>query len=472
MRHPALRVAQGLAHFREQVATGSMSRARLLDEVDVPLATFRSAAQALGARKSEPGVRFFDASTAGRLTFGPGAGLTLGVSIGASSLRAALVDAHGVVIDQDEEPASYGQLEERPEELLKRVRGLGAKILDRAFRGDDRLVDGKLPLLGVAVAWPCPLNRQGRPEGYALRHSRWKEKNLSIHLSRSLGLDEARCHSLNAAWAAAIAVAADRTSPGAIEEFPHPRLTMVLRLAGGIGGAIVVIEPPTLQLGEGARLDGFTSSILLGGMNTHAGEIGHTMLWRGQIDRLNKDTPAELNLGQIEAGHCSCIPPEDQELRRWHLEAVAAAPSVAARIDPGREIADVMTELVRNPGPRHEHALKDLAAMLAHALRGPIAILDPAEVVLTGAMAVETVRSELQTYLQSTEVFSAAPKVTRLEGDENEYVRARGAALAVVRGQLYRRLDYLVGESSAELREKRVREHTTLVERGVWSAAE
>lgn len=465
---PTLRVARTLVHYRRQVARGEISRAVLLEAADVPLATLRSAASEIGARVDDPGLHFFDATRKGELRFGPGAGFVVGLSIGTSSLRAALVDAHGETVLSDALEPDENQLKKSPPDLLEDVKKLAGYLVGRAFaERPDLLLDGRLPLLGVSVAWPCPVNRAGRPDGYALEHSRWKERNLNDRLSRALGLKVKHCNSLNDTAAAAVAIAAERTIPN-LHDDRHPRLTFVLRLAGGIGGATVIVERPKLDPEQ--SVTGFPNSILLGGRDLHAGEIGHIRIGDGQIESLNKACERDrMDLNPIAAGRCSCAPREESaEIK--HLQAYAGAEALAKRLRLGNPNAAALEALrERVLDPRETRVLKDMGELVAHALRGPIAVLDPAEIVITGSLALEPVKMTIEKYLQDNEVFSAAPEVTCLEGDENRYVRARGAALVVVRRRLYRALPELVGEPKAEVRRARIEELTERFEQGIWS---
>src|SRR5438046_796078 len=96
MSHPSLlTVARGILLHGGLDPAERLHRRRLLETLKVADATFRNAGEKLGARTDEPGLRFFDSSIAGRLAFGPGAGLVVGVAVGTESLRAAIVDANG-----------------------------------------------------------------------------------------------------------------------------------------------------------------------------------------------------------------------------------------------------------------------------------------------------------------------------------------------------------------------------------------
>ncbi len=466
---PTLRVARALVHYRHQVVRGQISRAVLLDEADVPLATLRSAAADIGAQAKDPGLHFFDATEKGELKFGPGAGFVIGLSIGTSSLRAALVDAHGETVLSDALDPYEEQLKESPQDLLEDVKKLAGHLVERVFEErPDFLVDGHLPLVGVSVAWPSPINRHKRPDGYALEHSRWKERDLNDRLSRALGLKPQRCSSLNDAEAAAVSVAADRSIPWIHDDPPHPRLTLVLRLAGGIGGATVVIEPPAFDPEKDVK--GFVTSFVLGGRDLHAGEIGHISIGEGQIEKLNKACREDgMELGKIVPGRCSCAP-RDERAEIEHLEAYAGAAALARRLGLSPQDVKPLNALHDRPLLKREtRGLEDMGELVAHALRGAIAVLDPAEIVLTGSLALETVREKIETYLQANEVFSAAPEVTRLEGDDNRYVRARGAGLVVVRRQVHRALPDLVGHQKADVRRARIEQLTEGVPKGTWS---
>lgn len=467
---PTLRVARALVHYRHQVVRGQISRAVLLDEADVPLATLRSAAADIGAQAKDPGLHFFDATEKGELKFGPGAGFVIGMSIGSSSLRAALVDGHGETVLSDALEPDEKQLEKSPRDLLEDVKKLAGHLVGRAFEEcPEFLVDGHLPLLGVSVAWPTPVNRHKRPDGYALAHSRWKERNLNDRLSRALGLKSQRCSSLNDAEAAAVSVAAERSIPWIHDDPPHPRLTLVLRLAGGIGGATVVVEPPRFDPEK--EVGGFLTSFVLGGRDLHAGEVGHISIGDGRIRELNNKCLKDgMDLEEITQERCSCTPRDESGEQTKHLEAYAAAPALARRLGLGPQDVGPLNALHERPhDPRETRVLEDMGDLVAHALRGAIAVLDPAEIVLTGSLAFETVRRKIETYLQANEVFSAAPEVTRLKGDDNRYVRARGAALVVVRRQLYRALPDLVGNQKAEVRRTRIEQLTEPVPKSIWS---
>jgi predicted NBD/HSP70 family sugar kinase len=253
----------------------------VLSDAEVADGTFRGAGLALGAHLGSPGLRFFDSSIDGRLAFGPGAGLVAGVSVGTESLRAALVDANGWVrATHDAEPMG-GQLSAPRDVARGRIRAAVAALLAVAATRPGLLVDGALPLLGAAVAWPAPVSRAKRPVGHALAHSSWSRgEPLDWLVGLALGIKALTCFALNDTHAAAIGYAHRVTHAPDYRSWQHPQLTVVLRLAGGVGGAVIVIEPSEdarrADRSQGTRRRaGFEDTVLLAGLDNYAGEIGH-----------------------------------------------------------------------------------------------------------------------------------------------------------------------------------------------------
>ena len=103
--------------------------------------------------------------------------MVLGISVGSEHLKAGVVDAMGDVHHYTERPLLERQLHLTPDELLDRMRSLAHDVLALAL-DDEALwpsLRRSLALLGVAVAWPSPIDRQGRPRGRALRHVLWTQ---------------------------------------------------------------------------------------------------------------------------------------------------------------------------------------------------------------------------------------------------------------------------------------------------------
>lgn len=443
MADSCVKVARGLLLFGARIGDeGDLPRDRFLHEIAVKESTFRSAAEAIGAKEHDPGLRFFHTSHS-HLAFGSGAGLVVGVSVGSESLRAALVDANGELLYKFDAGPMPGQLLSHPDKLLDRIQTVVEAVLAPALRDESLLVQGRLPFLGVSVAWPSPVNRDDRPVGYALAHDSWRGgQTLTQRVARRLSLSLDFSHALNDANAAAIAVAFATTRTRSHQRQSTPRLTLVLRLAGGIGGATVIIEPPTFHEDWGIT-SGFLRSVLVGGADLIAGELGHVTVPAATVAALNERRPKGLRV--LKAHACSCsggaqsrVPP--------HLEAYAGAAALARRVRPGGAMSDVLTEVLSDlDRDAHTRALEDVAALVAESLHAPVAWLNPASIVLTGALATRHVERELDRRLADAHPIASHPVVVALEGDANRYIRAQGAALAVLRRHVHREFASLLG---------------------------
>lgn len=440
-----VRVARGLLLYGQQIQDGALSRSTFLSKLGVPPNTFRSAGYDLGATANRPGLRFFDSSKKDKIAFGPGAGLVLGVSLGTASLRAALVDANGWTYHAHESEPQSDQLSARPEELVARV-GEAARNVLRAAR-DDRtlLVEGELPFLGLSIAWPTPMDHHKKPIGPALGHSAWRfGSTLTQRVATGLGLPPERSHALNDAQAAAIAIAYDHSRVADHVKQVHARVAIVVRLSAAVGAATILIEPPDSGNHDKAQhgaTSGFVRSALIGGRDGHAGELGHVLVDPGDIAALNA-TPTR-GLGSLVATPCSCTEPGGALVD--HLEAYTAAAAVAHRVAPGAQVGAVIRGIRRAPDTEpHRRALEDVGVLLGKALAGPVAMLNPTTITLSGSLAVPVVGHSLNTYLAEVHVFGTPPELRLLTGKDNTFVRARGAALAVVRQAVHRRLTALL----------------------------
>lgn len=447
MAHSCLKVAQGLLNHGRLSEKERLGRTNLLDQVDVPDGTFRHAGEYLGAKRRPPGLRFFDSSVDGRLAFGPGAGLVVGVSIGTESLRATLVDANGWVRESYDAEAQAGQLDASRDELLERIRGVVGEVLRRAVDRPELLVDDELPLLGSAVAWPTPISHAKRSVGHALPHRSWgRGEPLDLLVGERLGIRNLPCFALNDAHAAAIGVAHRLTHLPEYQSWKHPQLTIVLRLAGAIGGAVILVEPPEDGRRRGDRTErryraGFQESILLAGLDNHSGGLGHVPVDPGFVEALNAGVPAEL--GKIEPHSCHCTPAD--ETVPHHLEAYASAMSLARRLDRERTMHEVLGDVLADQeDKRHARALSDVGKLVAQALTGPVAVLNPSRVVITGLLAVQPVSDVIETRLRDEPHFGARATVEPLPEPDNRNIRAQGAALALIRVRLHRRLESLL----------------------------
>lgn len=412
-----------------------------MDQIGVRDGSFRNAGERLGAKINAPGLRFFDSSPQ-KISFGPGAGLVLGVSIGAASLRAVLVDANGWRYHEHESVPVQDQLALPPSELLDRIREAAGAVLLSALRNEDLLVAGRLPFLAISVAWGIPLDRRKVPVGHALSDDLWHNgEALDERVAGHLGLPSGRSHALNDTHAAAIAVAFAETRRARHVFQRFPRLAIVMRLAGGVGGAIIGIEPPEEHQLLG-KTSGFAESILIGG-----GDLGHMPLSRAAIDARNASLV--LGLGPLVAQRCSCTGPSQPVPD--HLEAYASTAALAHRITPDEAVCGVIHRVVADPDNEvHGAALRDVGELVAHALLGPVAMLNPASITLTGSLAVPVVEKTLTRCVHDAQVLGRKPEIGLFESngearDSNDkFTRAHGAALVVLRRHVHRRIAHLV----------------------------
>lgn len=445
-----VKVARGLLLHGDRLAHGSPSAkaAFFRNTGGGSNNAFSEAAAAIGGKVRAPGLRFFEV-TRQRLAYGPGAGLVLGVAVGSESLRAGLVDANGQLHLEHEAEHWPGQLSAPPTAVLDRIRDAAAAVLTPAFDEPDLLVDGALPFLGVAVAWPTPVDRQKRPGGQALAHPNWRSgRTLIQRVAHSLKIEDTRSHALNDAHAAAIAVAFNETRAAAHLRQEHPHLTFVIRVGGGIGAGTIIIEEPR-DGGEFGPTSGFPDSILIAGFDQHAGELGHVRVSETLVADLDRDRPA--GLGKLVPFHCSCVG-GGAGLVPHHLEAYAAAPALAHRIDPTAPMSEVIHGVLSDPDDEsHRRALDDVGVLVAEALLGPIAMLNPKMIVLTGALAPKIADSVDAHIAQADHPIHSHPYVKALDREENAYIRVKGAALAILREHVHRQLPSLLAGPAGSL---------------------
>jgi predicted NBD/HSP70 family sugar kinase len=440
-----LSVARGIL-LRGSAETGRrLDRDALFKAIgNVRLTTFRSAAADLGAQRSRPGLRFFDSSVNGKISFGPGAGLAVGASVGAESIRAVLVDANGWEYHPVEGPRLVGQSAAEPGIVLSRIKETVACVLDKALDDSSLLVDGNLPLLGWAVAWPTPIDRGGRPNGYALGHHSWRSgQPLNQRVALTLGVTDMAAFSLNDAHAAAIAIAHHETHQLEHLKWTHPKLTVVVRLAGNVSGAVIIVEPKRSDPEHG-DVSGFVGSILLAGIDNCAGEIGHAPISRETIEEI--DDRIHVNgLSQLVQANCSCTPTGGKTPA--HLEAYASVLALTQRLYPDLEHHDALQTILTDPdNDRHTAGLRDVGTLVGDTMIGPIAILNPAAITLTGTLAMPVVRDEVRSRVDAAHRFGTQPAIGALRGQVNDYVSAKGAALAMIRNLVHRRMDEILDD--------------------------
>ena len=413
--------------------------------------TFRSAAKDIGGHKTETGLRFFDSTKDGEIAFGPGAGVCVGVSVGARSVRAVLVDANGWQYAGKEIDAVDRQLELEPSVLLTRIkRAVFDTIKDGIANYPELLVGDALPLLGCAVALPTPISRDRHPVGHGLAHPTWNNGPLDRRVQVALGLGELPVFAMSDAHAAAIALARRETRGREHLEWQHPRLTVVLRLAGNVSGAVVVVER-IRDDGEKGVVSGFERSILLGGVDNLAGEVGHVPVSPTTIAALGRSP--EGDLGPLIRESCSCTlgggtPPN-------HLEAYASVLALTRRLYPHKSRGAALKAILKNPqGKRHARALKDIGTLIGETMFAPALMLNPGSIVLTGSLALPPLQDAMREHLSAAHRLGSEPRVVSLSGDENDYIRASGAALAMIRVRVYRELERLLTGNHLDARVK------------------
>lgn len=394
--------------------------------------------------------------------FGPGAGLALGISVGAQSVRGGLVDANGTIHHAQTAEALPGQLNLPADDLLMRVVEVARSVLAAAFEDPAVLVaPGRLALLGVALAWPSPVDREKRPMGYVLGHGSWTEpdpdtrrvrpipERLAGHLEKHLGVPFSadRCNVIHNVSAHALCLAfhesRSRTaSPGTVaprEGSTMWRVGIVIRLGEQIGATAILLAPPKRQ-----RLS-FIESKLIEGTNGLAGEIGHLPVDRAIIDDINKNAVAGLTRIDYAGQRCSCG-------KTGHLEALANVSALLNRLRRnGEQLDRKARELILSETRGREsdeegvgdsralQASMDIGRILGQTLAGPILMLDPWRITLTGPLANERViRGMLQVGADWGSVVKDSVKIELERDDVADLIGVKGAALAVIRQLVYR----------------------------------
>lgn len=394
--------------------------------------------------------RFVEGGRPARL--GPGLGVVLGISVGLERLRAGIVDASGNLHCAVEEPPTVGQRDAPPGELLARIRAMGADVLAQAL-DDERLwaPAGRrsIPLLGVAVAWPCPVDREARAAGNILRHADWTQSqgpgrgvvSLSDRTAETFApvFGPDRCHSLNSANADALAVAFDQARERATDpEDDQWRVILAVRIGGTLNAATITQGPH-----RPSRLS-FVDARLISGTNGLAGELGHLPIPVATIERRNDMNPFD-DLAPLDWEQAKCVCG-----RRRHLDAFASGRAFVDRMeasgyqfpsDPLEKAEVIRSALGGELDMRQTYALQDVGRIVGRALASPILMLDPHSITLTGSLGIEPVAEGVM--LEQTAWKNGTGDTVTVGfagGDEGAYSGVRGAALAVIRRSVYRKL--------------------------------
>jgi predicted NBD/HSP70 family sugar kinase len=403
-------------------------------------------------------------------------GYVLGLSVGTESVRAALFDANGNIPHYDkkrvarqsqtvtfdmryhaaEAPPEPSQLRTPPERLLARIVETARQVAIHAVADADViLLDGSLPLLGIAVGWPTAINRWTKvPTSGSLSDSGWRTVDatgsapvgLDALVAKRFGLATARSHAINDANAAALATIFDhyRADPWpAKKEDPTVRsgVILALRIGGGVGAGTIVKGSPRREVPRSQ----FLTARLVEGASGYAGEIGHWQVPENDV--------AEVFAESVEG--LVPLPPRRCPVcgRKHCLESFAGGGAFVRRLELSgvlsseagtrRSLTSALREALRMT---HDHrvagALKDIGRLIGRSLAAPVMMLNPDSITVTGSLALEHVERGIEEEKRHWEhTLQEGVGINRLEGFANSYVVARGAALAAFRGELYRRLD-------------------------------
>jgi predicted NBD/HSP70 family sugar kinase len=388
---------------------------------------------------------------------GLGFGLVLSVSLGEESCRAALVDANGALHYSCEEAPEPHQTKLEPALLLARIKSIARRVVDAAGKNSNLLINSRLPLIGVAVAWPCPVRGSKRPAG-AILHPGWlthKPARLPDAVAAAVGSPPGQTHALNDANAHALAVAFDSAREQISSGIPAKawQIGLVLRIGGGIGASAMLLAPSV-----SGRLP-FVDSILLGGARSLAGELGHLPIDATFVKELNERAKWIDGLAPLSMEwRCNCG-------QAGHLGALASGTAWARRMDESgitvppllqgmrrHQVSQTGAALSDLDDQRITYALEDLGRLIGRSLASPILLLDPHSLTLTGSFAVKPVQdgviAERETWRH---VFGDALELELYDGQEAAFAGVRGAALAVFRTTVYRRFKYWLKGPDAEL---------------------
>lgn len=398
------------------------------------------------------------------LRFGPGMGHVLALSIGTESLRAAVFDANGEIATCNspvaaegavvgyhaaEAPPKADQLLMPRDMLLDRVALLARQVLSRAAQDEELLVAGRFPLIGIAAAWPTPLNRWTKvPGGASLHDPAWRTGTNGTALgvdalvADRLGVPRERSHALNDANAIALAAAFDRWRAGPAEEGGRLGGSLLgVRIGGGLGmGTVVVGELPA----EFPRSP-FLTSRLLEGAGGYAGELGHWQVPPHDVrDILGEDYEKDGGARRCTCGKQQCLETyaSASAFEAWSRRLGIAVEGL--RAGKLRAKTSVMHEVMSNVHDvRHIDALESVGRLIGRSLSAPVLLLSPEAIVLSGSLAIEPVKRGIEFEKRHWRHFVHGIDVSlhMADRESDKFSAARGAALAVLRGQIYRRFD-------------------------------
>lgn len=444
---------------------GKLSRAELQKASGIGRASYYDNIDALVQAKVlyEPpgrGPRF-----SGRL------GFVLAASVATETLRVALYDANGQPLLKQEAIPEPGRLNQGPEMVINQIADLVRAVLGDALGRDQLAIATEsqraLPLHGIAVAWPLALDRGKRPRGIAellLDGEEWARTSLSDRVADELRLDSSRSHALNNANACALAAAFNRSRDPSLLLREEGQVTIAVRVGGGLGAGTAII---------GKHVSGrsaFMQTSIIEGRNGVSGEIGRLPVSPDLIERMNRERTGDyerLGLAALE-GRAGCSCPSEGHLHAFcsaqALETrVAASPGLARfapRLSPQSprdrrgNMAGLVADLETTEAGRV--VLEDMGRILGYALESPIRMMNPLSIVITGSCATQSLMRGISD--ASSAIFDSGsatepegninpdrpdpfdPRVTR---QNDPYIAARGAAMRIMRAELYEHFDAL-----------------------------
>jgi len=393
----------------------------------------------------------------GPTRLGPGLGLVLSIALSSRTCRAALVDANGATVGDVALPPVTDQRKLPPDQLLDRVAEAARLALARSRHDCPELAtdDGRIPLIGVATAWPAPIRGSLRSAGMIL-HPEWasRRETLPEAVARRLGVPVDKTHAINDGNAHALAVVFDKSRARAHEnDETTSRISLVLRVGGGLSASTMIVAPHRRE-----RL-AFISSTMLGGARSLAGELAHFPIEQSVLDTLNGDGRWIDHLSPLSSdSRCSCG-------QTGHLEAFASGTAFKRRMDESgvspesldsrvylNSIRDADRALAEVEDQRLIGALEDMGRLIGRSLTGPILLLDPHTLTLTGSFALKPVFDGLIAERGTwRHVFGDALTIDRAidvaDGD-SRLIGVRGAGLAVIRQHVHRRFEAIASDLS------------------------
>ncbi|WP_445151368.1 ROK family protein [Baekduia sp. Peel2402] len=319
-------------------------------------------------------------------------GFAIGVVLGHQSIRCGLGDARGELVVDADGPLLEGraapQLEHsQPAQVFGMVAEMASSLVQRA-KVDEHLIRG------ITVALPAPVDLDGRLSSTRILRGLTSHEDLRPAVQDALaaiGLGDL-----------AIDIDNDANVAGVGEWWlrqrndPPPTTLLVVKVSGGIGGAL--IEP------AGRVLRGATGA---------AGELGHL--------------PADPEILGDPLHGLPSLKPEAPCTRcggHGHLESYASAPAIADRVfgqngsgDYGERHRQLMAALEAPDSVEHQAAVaavRDAGTLLGRALIPVVEFVDPDLIVIAGRMrnAGETLTSSVDKALHHRDhIVSTKPPV-------------------------------------------------------------